>query len=451
MDGAKVEFKRKAYDEILEWKRTLAGKTALLVEGARRVGKTHIVRRFAESEYESNIFIDFSEKGSRTRAFKRAFEECDGTADLLERLQFIAEVSLVPGKSCVVFDEVQRYPAAREAIKQLVAYGKYHYIETGSLLGISENVKDIVIPSEEHGIKLHPLDFEEFLWATGNAKLADYIRTCHAGLKPLGRDMHARAKTLARQYMVVGGMPQSVEAYLGGEDHRLEAAEAMKREILRLYSQDIGKYAKGYAPKVRSIFRQIPGALNTREKKFRLSNLDPNARMRRYENAFLWLSDAMVANIAYNSTNPDIGLEMSLENTLFKCYSADTGLLVTQAMTGSREIDGRILRGILFDKLGVNEGMFLENYVAQALVASGYDLLFHSETKPKMEIDFLIRNGIKICPIEVKSAACRRHASLDLLMRKYPKRLGAKYVLCQEDLFKENDVTYLPFYMAHCL
>jgi predicted AAA+ superfamily ATPase len=360
-------------------------------------------------------------------------------------------VSLLPGRSCVVFDEVQRYPAAREAIKQLVAYGQYHYIETGSLLGISENVRNIVIPSEEHGIKLHPLDFEEFLWATGNTKLAGYIRSCHAEGKPLGRDLHARAKTLARQYMVVGGMPQSVEAFLGGGDHRLEASEAMKREILRLYSQDIGKYAKGYAPKVRAIFRQVPSALNTREKKFRLADLDPNARMRRYENAFLWLSDAMVANIAYNSTNPDIGLEMSLESTLFKCYSADTGLLVTQAMTGSREIDGRVLRGILFDKLGVNEGMFLENYVAQALVASGYDLLFHSETNPKMEIDFLIRDGIKICPIEVKSAACRRHASLDLLMRKYPKRLGTKYVLCQEDVSEEGGVTYLPFYMAHCL
>lgn len=451
MTATPATFKRKAYDEILEWKRTLAGKTALLVEGARRVGKTHLVKRFAENEYESHVFIDFSEKGSRTRAFKRAFEECDGTADLLERLQLAAEVSLVPGRSCVVFDEVQRFPAAREAIKQLVAYGKYHYIETGSLLGIAENVKDIVIPSEEHCVKLHPLDFEEFLWATGNPKLAGLIRSRRAERKPLGRDMHARAKALARQHMVVGGMPQSVEAYLGGGDHRLEASEAMKREILRLYAEDIGKFAKGYAPKVRAVFRHIPGALNSREKKFRLADVDRNARMRRYENAFLWLSDAMVANIAYNSTDPDVGLEMSLESTLFKCYSADTGLLVTQAMTGSREIDGRILRGILFDKLGVNEGMFLENYVAQALVASGHDLLFHSRTNPKTEIDFLIRDGIKICPVEVKSAACRRHASLDLLMKKYPKRLGAKYVLSAEDVFEEGGVTYLPFYMAHCL
>ena len=451
MDTAETEFKRKAYDEILEWKRSLAGKTALLVEGARRVGKTHLVRRFIENEYESHIFIDFSEKGSKTRSFKRAFEECTDTADLLERLQMAAEVSLVPGRSCVVFDEVQRFPAAREAIKQLVAYGKYHYIETGSLLGIAENVKDIVIPSEEHCLKLHPLDFEEFLWATGNPKLAEFIRARHSSMKPLGRDMHAKAKNLARQYMVVGGMPQSLAAYLDGGDHRLEASEAMKREILRLYEDDIGKYAKGYAPKVRAIFRHIPGALNSREKKFRLADLDANARMRRYDNAFLWLADAMVANIAYNSANPDVGLEMSLDSAFFKCYSADTGLLVTQSMTGAKEIDGRILRGILYDKLGINEGMFLENYVAQALVASGHDLLFHSEAKPRMEIDFLIKSGLKISPVEVKSAACRRHASLDLLMRKFPKRLGRKYVLCAEDVFEDGGVTYLPFYMAHCL
>ncbi len=229
MDTTGIEFKRKAYDAILEWKNHLAGKTALLVEGARRVGKTHLVRRFVEREYDSHIFIDFSEKGSRTRAFRRAFEECADTADLLERLQIAAEVSLIPGRSCIVFDEVQRFPSAREAIKQLVAYGKYHYIETGSLLGIAENVKDIVIPSEEHCVKLHPLDFEEFLWATGNPKLAEVIRDRHLSMRPLGRDMHAKAKTIARQYMVVGGMPQSLAAYLTGDDHRLEASDALER------------------------------------------------------------------------------------------------------------------------------------------------------------------------------------------------------------------------------
>ena len=451
MEKSAIEFERKAYREILNWKESLAGKTALLVEGARRVGKTHLVKRFAQQEYESYIYIDFSAKGKQVRAYRRAFEECDDVANLLERLQLQSGVTLVPGRSCVIFDEVQRYPAAREAIKQLVEYGKYHYIETGSLLGIRENVKGIVIPSEEHAVRLHPMDFEEFLWANGNALLADHIRKCYAESRPLGRDLHEKAKGLARQYMVVGGMPQSVEAYLLGGDHRLEAAEAMKREILRLYVQDIGKYAKGYAPKVRAIFRHIPGALNSKEKKFRLSDLGANARMRRYENAFLWLSDAMVSNIAYNSTDLGVGLEMSLDSSLFKCYSADTGLLVSQSMTGEKEIDGRVLRGVLYDRLGVNEGMFFENYVAQALVASGHDLLFYSRSNPKMEIDFLIQRGIKICPIEVKSAACRRHASLDALVERHPGKLGDKYVVCTEDFHEEGGITYLPFYMAHCL
>ena len=451
MNNEHILFRRKIYDEFLEWKRNLSGKTALLVEGARRVGKTHSVRRFVENEYETFIFIDFSVKGRDVRAYKRAFEDCTNTADLLQRLQILSGVTLIPGRSCVVFDEVQRFPAAREAIKQLLEFGRYHYIETGSLLGIHENVKDIVIPSEEHTVKMHPLDFEEFLWATGNANLAGYIRRCFEEKRPLGEDLHEKAVSLAREYMVVGGMPQSLEAYLTGEDHRLEASENMKREILALYLHDIGKYAKGYAPKVRAIFRHIPGALNRHEKKFKLADLDVNARMRRYENAFLWLSDAMVANIAYNSTGPDVGLEMSLESSLFKCYFADTGLLVSQSMTGSKEVDGRILRGILYDKLGINEGMYFENFVAQALVARGYDLLFHSKSSPKLEIDFLFRNGIKICPVEVKSSACRQHASLDTLIRRYPGRLGARYVICAEDFSFEDGITYLPFYMAHCL
>ena len=196
--------------------------------------------------------------------------------------------------------------------------------------------------------------------------------------------------------MVVGGMPQSVEAYCTGDDHRLEACERVKREILSLYEADIGRYAKGYAAKVQAILRHIPAALSTREKKFHLSNIDRNARMRRYENAFLWLGDAMIANIAYNSTNPDVGLEMNLDDSLFKCYLLDTGLLLTQAMSGTRDVDGRLLRGVLYDKLGVNEGMFFENYVAQSLMSRGYDLLFHSRSNPRVEIDFLIRNGIKL-------------------------------------------------------
>ena len=449
-------FERKFYGRMMEWKERLADKYALLVEGARRVGKTHLVTRFVKNEYETFVYIDFSQKNKVVKDSKRAFEEESSTEDLIEHLAVIQGVRLIPGRTCFVFDEVQRYPTAREAIKSLMAFGKYHYIETGSLIGIKENVQDIVIPSEEHSMKLHPLDFEEFLDVLGEDVLKEKISEAYDNRKPLPDYLHDKAMKFYRIYMVVGGMPQSVAAYLGGGERKLEASELAKREILALYEKDIGKYAKGYASKVRAIFRTIPGALNSREKKFHLSDLSANARMRRYENAFLWLSDAMVANIAYNSTDPSVGLEMSLESSLFKCYSHDTGLLLTQAMSGADDLDGRLLRGILYDNLGVNEGMFFENSVAQALAALGIDLLFHSVKDAKhpertMEIDFLFRNGIKICPIEVKSSRCREHVSLDRFIAAYAKRLGSRYVITANGYFSENGIEYLPIYMTHLI
>ena len=451
-----MEFERKFYQKMLDWKERMADRYALLVEGARRVGKTHLVTRFAKNEYETFVYIDFSLKNKITKESKRAFEEESSIEDAIGRLALIQGVRLIPGRTCFIFDEVQRYPTAREAIKSLMAFGKYHYIETGSLLGIKENVEDIVIPSEEHSQKLYPLDFEEFLDALGEDVLKEKIREAYAERRALPDYLHEKAMKLYRAYMVVGGMPQSVEAYLEGRERKLESSEIAKREILELYQKDIGKYAKGYAAKVRAVFRNIPGALNSREKKFHLSDISANARMRRYENAFLWLADAMVANIAYNSTNPDVGLEMSLESSLFKCYSHDTGLLLTQAMSGTGDVDGRLLRGVLYDNLGINEGMFFENAVAQALAAQGVDLLFHSvkdAQRPErtMEIDFLFRNGIKICPVEVKSSRFREHVSLDRFIAAYAKRLGTRYVVTASSYFSENGIEYLPVYMVHLI
>lgn len=451
-----MEFERKFYQKMLDWKERMADRYALLVEGARRVGKTHLVTRFAKNEYETFVYIDFSLKNKITKESKRAFEEESSIEDTIGRLALIQGVRLIPGRTCFIFDEVQRYPTAREAIKALMAFGKYHYIETGSLLGIKENVEDIVIPSEEHSQKLYPLDFEEFLDALGEDVLKEKIREAYAERRALPDYLHEKAMKLYRAYMVVGGMPQSVEAYLEGRERKLESSEIAKREILELYQKDIGKYAKGYAAKVRAVFRNIPGALNSREKKFHLSDISSNARMRRYENAFLWLADAMVANIAYNSTNPDVGLEISLESSLFKCYSHDTGLLLTQAMSGTGDVDGRLLRGVLYDNLGINEGMFFENAVAQALAAQGVDLLFHSvkdAQRPErtMEIDFLFRNGIKICPIEVKSSRFREHVSLDRFIAAYSKRLGTRYVVTASSYFSENGIEYLPVYMVHLI
>ena len=450
------EFDRKAYAEMLDWKNCLADRYALLVEGARRTGKTHLVKRFASSEYTSHIFIDFSRSDRRTRDAMNAFLEADGIADLISRLELIYVVKLVPGRSCLVFDEVQRFPTARETIKHLVEYGKFHYIETGSLVGIRENTKDILIPSEEHLMKLHPLDFEEFLDAVGASTIKDAIRERFAARKPMGRGPHETALDLFRQYMVVGGMPQSVAAYAGSADSPLQACEEAKREILRLYEEDIGKYAKGYASKVRSIFRLIPSALARHEKKFRLSEIDKNARMRRYENAFLWLADSMVANIAWNSTDPDVGLGMNLDSSTLKLYNLDTGLLLAQSMRGEASSDARLLRGVRYDNLGINEGMFFENAVAQTLVAGGRELFFYSrndrsDLSNTMEIDFLVRSGIKVCPIEVKSGQYRKHASLDRFSEKFSRRLCRRFVVCTGEYAEEGSLVYLPVYMVHCI
>lgn len=428
-----------------------------MVEGARRVGKTYLVRQFIAREYESSIFIDFSLKNEQVTKARKAFTQARDTADLLMRLQLIFETKLVEGKSCVVFDEVQLFPAARESIKSLVAYGRYHYIETGSLVGIRENVKDILIPSEEHGITIHPLDFEEFLDAMGQTMLKEHIRERFEKGEPILSELHDRAMGLFRLYMVIGGMPQSVVAYLEAKSgEELEAAEFAKREILRLYEEDIGKYAHGYASKVRAIFRMIPSALRRHEKKFHLAEISPHARMRRYENAFLWLDDARVANIAYNATSPDLGVGMSLDSSSFKCYAADTGLLISQSMGSGERVDLRILRGVLHESLGLDEGMFFENVIAQTLAAKGDRLFFYSrkdrdEPQNTMEIDFLTTRGIKVCPIEVKSGKYRAHASLDRLVAKFGRSLGKRYVVCGGVFEQEGGLVYLPAYMAHCL
>ena len=452
-----ILFKRKAYAGILDWKNRLADKYALLVEGARRVGKTFLLRQFIANEYTTSIYIDFASNSKTTKDAKRAFTEAVDIADLILRLELIFAVKLIPGESCIVFDEVQLFPIARGTIKALVEYGRFHYIESGSLVGIRENVKDILIPSEEHKMKMFPLDFEEFLDALGETLLKEHISVCFREKRPLAGEVHDKALWLWRTYMVVGGMPQSVEAYLSNENDRLDASESAKREILSLYDSDIGKYAKGYASKVRAIFRMLPSALSRREKKFHVSELGGNARMRRYENAFLWLSDAMVVNIAYNSTSPDVGLGMNLDASSFKCYSLDTGLLVSQAMSGRRDADARIIRAILHDNIGINEGMFVENGVAQTFASQNRELFFYSRISrtdwtETMEIDFLLQNGFKICPVEVKSASFRAHASLDRFSDKFAKQLGPKYVVCKGNYdVGKNGVTYIPFYMAHCL
>jgi predicted AAA+ superfamily ATPase len=447
-------FERKVYSQIMDWKRRLAGKYALLLEGARRVGKTFVLKRFVESEYTSAIYIDFSMSDRRTADAKKAFAEARDIPDLLLRLQFIFETRLVEGESCVVFDEVQRFPVAREAIKHLVAHGRFHYIESGSLVGIKENVGDIVIPSEEHKLKMFPLDFHEFLDATGHGFVKEELMRCEADKTVPLAELHRSALDLFRLYMVVGGMPQSVAAYVSaGEDDGIYASEEAKREIISLYEDDIGKYAKGYASKVRDVFRMVPSALNRHERKFHLAAISPDARMRRYENAFLWLEDAMLVNTARNAFNPNLEMDMSLDGSSFKCYLLDTGMLVTMAMGAGKATDPRILRGLLHGNLGINQGMFFENAVAQALVAQGDELRFYSRkdsSNPEntMEIDFIVKRGIKVVPVEVKSGRYRAHASLDRFLSKFKKSAAGGVVCCPGNYEKSGRIVYLPAYMA---
>ena len=360
-----------------------------------------------------------------------------------------------PRKSVIVFDEIQDCPKAREAIKYLVADGRFDYIETGSLVSIKKNVKDIQIPSEEYAIPMYPMDFEEFLWAMGNDMLMPFLHDSFENMEPLGQALHRKAIDLFRQYMVVGGMPQAVLRYVETKD--FEAVEWSKRQILQLYRNDILKYADNAEAKVTAIFDEIPGQLQRHEKKFRLSAIDSNARMRDYEEAFFWLSDSGVVNCCYNTTEPSIGLSLNMERSTVKCYMGDTGLLISHAFNDKGSVPIEIYQKLILGKLEANIGMLVENIVAQMLKASGHKLFFYSRSSNKaderMEIDFLIRkskvsNRHNISPIEVKSGHNYTLTSMRKCIAKYGAYLSTPYVLHDGDLCIENGIVYLPLYMT---
>lgn len=448
----KMELKRKAYEKLLQWKKKSNGETAMLIEGARRVGKSYLALQFAKNEYDSFLYIDFA--NLRNNVID-VFESDKTDFDVFfMKLSLIYGVKLVPRKSCVIFDEVQMYPPARQLVKYLVADGRYDYIETGSLISIRQNIENIVIPSEEERISLYPFDFDEFLEAMGENLLTGYIYECFRQKRAMGEALHRKAMNLFRQYMIVGGMPQAIVKYAESRD--LEAVNAVKQRILQLYREDIPKFAKGYESKVRAIFDEIPEWLTKHEKKFILASLGKNARMREYEDSFIWLSESKVVNHCYLSTEPSVGIGLNTERTSMKCYMGDTGLLITQACDTGTVIEEEVLKAIMFDRVGINEGMFMENVVAQMLTASGHKLFFYSKTDKddyhnNIEIDFLIRNRKKICPIEVKSDSYRKHTSLDRFAKKYSARLGTGYIVYTKDLQKDSEIVCIPVYMAGCL
>lgn len=450
-------MKRKIYNNILNWKNESKGSTALLIEGARRVGKSYIAEQFAKENYKSYILIDFS------KVSKEVTELFDNYLDNLDYLfTYLSEyygVKLYERESLLIFDEIQFCPRARGAIKHLVADKRYDYIETGSLISIKKNVKDILIPSEEEKMKMYPFDFEEFLWAMGNDTLMDFIRECYKTKKPLGQALHRKAMDYFKEYLITGGMPQAVEIYAKTRD--FEKVDKIKRNILNLYHEDIRKHAEDLNLKVEQIFDTIPSQLQKHEKKFNISALDENARYRNYEGAFYWLSDAYLINMAYNTTEPNIGLGQRIDTNALKCYMGDTGLLLSMTFNEKNIINEEIYKKILFDKLSFNEGMIIENVVAQMLVASDKKLYFFSRNEREnssetMEIDFLISKDQitskhNIIPIEVKSGERYTFSSLNKLMKRYSDYLGQAIIIHAKDLREENGILYIPLYMTPLL
>ena len=449
-------MRRKIYDKLLQWKQEKNGKTALMIEGARRVGKSYIALEFARNEYDSYILIDFSKAPARVKGW---FDEyLEDIPTLLQNIQLHYKKQLTPRRSLIIFDEVQKCPRAREAIKALVEDGRFDYLETGSLISIKKNVENIVIPSEEDGIDMYPMDFEEFLWAMGNEVMMPYIRERFERQQPMG-EFHREALHYFRQYMIVGGMPQAVAEYAASRDFK--RVDAVKRQILRLYKNDIKKYAGTATARVSAIYDAIPGQLQKKEKKFSLAALNDEARMREYDSAFFWLEDSKMVNICYNTTAPNIGLQLNEDRTTLKCYFCDTGLLISLAFSARGIVTNEIYQKLMFDKLEIDEGMLVENIVAQMLKASGHELFFYSnydkeEAENRMQVDFLIQKEVvtsrhNISPIEVKSSTGYTLTSIQKCIKKFGQYLTTPYVLHSKDVEIKDGLVYLPLYMTGIL
>ena len=450
-------LKRKIYDKLLAWKQETAGQKALLVEGARRIGKSTIVEEFGKKEYKSYALIDFA---IATEEIRELFDfHLNDLGNFFMLLSAYTGVKLYERESLIIFDEVQLCPKARAAIKYLVADGRYDYIETGSLISIKENVKDIVIPSEERQIKMYPLDFEEFCWALEEEPILTYIRDCFKKKIPLERSLHYKAMLLFKQYMLVGGMPKSVLSFV--EDNRdFTRADQEKRDILSLYRNDIMKIQAQYRAKVLKIFDQIPGLLSQHEKRVVFKNIAEGSFAYQYEETFFWLADSMIANECRRCDDPNVGLSLNESDTYIKCYLGDTGLLVSHAFDENELLENEVYKQILSGKLSINEGMLYENVIAQMLTANGHRLFFYThysgeQHRNDMEIDFIISNNSKtsyrMYPIEVKSGERYSLNSLRKFKEKFKQRIGGCYVIHPRNLSEKDDILCIPPYMTICL
>lgn len=450
-------FRRKIYDKLLNWKNEAKGSKAILIEGARRIGKSTICEEFAKNEYESYILIDFAKKDKTVESYFTQYLTDLDTFFMMLSTYF--KTKLVNRKSLIIFDEVQMFPQARAAIKYLVADGRYDYIETGSLISVKENIKDIVIPSEERSIKMYPLDFEEFAWALGEDLLLEYIKKCFENREPLERNMHNKAMLLFKQYLLVGGMPKPIVLFIENNKDFSKADEE-KRDILRLYRNDIMKIKAQYRAKVLAIFDSIPGLLSQHEKRVVFKDIQEGSFADQYTETFFWLSDSMISNECFLTSDPNVGLSINEVRTYVKCYLGDTGLLVSHAFDENELLENEVYSQILNDKLNLNEGMLYENVIAQMLTAKGHKLYFYthySEEKHRndIEIDFLLSNNsklkYKLYPIEVKSGKNYKTSSLLRFKEKYKNRIGECYIIHPMNLSLKDDVLCIPPYMTMCL
>lgn len=442
-------FKRKIYDKLKQWKDESKGKTALLVEGARRVGKSTVVEEFAKNEYKSYILIDFA---TATRLVKDLFKDVSDLNYIFLQLQLQYRVDLHERDSLIIFDEVQLCPLARQAIKVLVKDHRYDYMETGSLISIRKNVKDILIPSEERKLNMYPMDYEEFLWALGDSTTIPLLCNLFQKQQALGEAANRRLIRDFRLYMLVGGMPQAVDEYI--QTNNLRKVDVVKRDILNLYEDDFHKIDS--TGRISLMFDAIPAQLNRHAAKYQLSSVLENQRA---DDTILSLiaelKDSKTVLAAYHVDDPNAGMAQSRNLNKFKLYLADTGLFTTLTFKDKDFTENIIYDKLLNDKLSSNLGFLYENIIAQTLAANGDDLFYHTfinkKSRHNYEIDFLIARKNKICPIEVKSSGYKTHASLDAFTEKFSDRILKRYLIYTKDLWKEQDILYLPVYMASFL
>lgn len=440
-----IFFKRKMYERMLKWKNERNGDSALLIQGARRIGKSTLAEEFARKEYRSYILIDFAVAPAEVYDL---FKDISDLNYIFLRLQLIYQVQLIERNSVIIFDEIQKAPLARQAIKYLVKDHRYDYIETGSLITVHKSSVDILLPSEETRVDMFPMDYEEFRWALGDTATIPLLRTAFEKRIPLGDAVHRKLMRDFRLYMLVGGMPKAVAEYI--KTNHLGAVDLIKRDIVSLYEEDFWKLDD--TGRAAAMFDAIPAQLSKNASRYQISTAIPGEKPDRVTSVVKMMNDCMATNVAYHSNDPNIGLALTMDHERFKIYASDTGLFVTLAFKDKGFTENSIYEKLLNDKLSTNLGYVYENVIAQMLRASGKQLFYHTiptpDGKKYYEIDFLIADEYKVSPIEVKSSGYKSHTSLDVFCKKYSDQIQNRYIIYTKDLKREQGIDYIPVYMT---